>query len=289
MMFSNAHNHSTFSDGVYTPEQLVRIAKDNGYRAIVLTDHDTVQGTGFMEAAARKEGLLTLLGCEFTTVEYGVGFHLLGFDFNPNEPEIKRILERGAIKQRRRTELLLKCAQEKGRLAEITWQEVCGAYPHNDYLCNNHIFNVLVRKGVMKPEDYFSFFDPDFKWNPETEARIMAELQMYEPSTRDVIQAILTAGGVPVLAHPHNQINYIPDLIEAGLMGVEANHPDLTDREIAQLHALAEAQGLYRTGGTDHSGILGGYEGLNPEFCCELERNSQSEKDFMDLYERKLG
>ena len=117
----------------------------------------------------------------------------------------------------------------------------------------------------------------------------MAEIQMYEPSTKDVIAAIRKAGGVPVLAHPHNQLQYIPDLIEAGLMGVEANHPSLTDEEIRQLHILADEKGLYKTGGTDHSGILGGYDELNPELACELDRNNHGEQDFMNLYERKLG
>lgn len=289
MLFANSHNHSTFSDGVYTPEEIVNMAKALGYRAVVLTDHDTVQGTYFMQKAARKAGLLTLLGCEFTTVEYGEGFHLLGFDFNPDEPEIRKLLNHGATKHRRRAELLLKWAQEKGRCLGITWQEVCEEYPYNDFLANNHIFNVLVKKGILKQEEYFRFFDPDFKWSPESEERIMAEIQMYEPSTKDVIAAIRKAGGVPVLAHPHDQLQYIPDLIEAGLMGVEANHPSLTDEEIRQLHILAEEKGLYKTGGTDHSGILGGYDELNPELACELDRNNHGEQDFMNLYERKLG
>lgn len=289
MLFSNSHNHSTFSDGIFSPEELAVMAKELGYKAIVLTDHDTVQGTFFMQKAARKAGLLTLLGCEFTTVEYGEGFHLLGFDFNPDEPAIRGFLDRGAKKHRLRTELLLKWAQEKGRLTEITWQEVCDAYPYNDFLGNNHVFNVLVNKGLMKQEDYFSFFDPDFKWNPITEERVMAEIQMYEPSTTEVIAAIRKAGGVPVLAHPHNQIKYIPDLVEAGLMGVEANHPNLTDEEIRALHLLADEKGLYRTGGTDHHGVLGGYADRNPELACELERNDHSQMDFMTLYERKLG
>ncbi len=113
-MFANMHNHSTFSDGIYTPEEIVKMANDLGYKAIVLTDHDTVQGTYFMQKAARKEDLLTLLGCEFSTVEYGVGFHLLGFDFNPDEPGIRKLLGRGAGNQKNRTELLLQWAQEKG-------------------------------------------------------------------------------------------------------------------------------------------------------------------------------
>lgn len=288
-MFANMHNHSCFSDGVYAPEQLAVMAKRQGYDAFVLTDHDTVQGTYFMQKAARQQGLLTMLGCEFTTTEYGEGFHLLGFDFNPDEPGIRQILQHGAAKELRRTELLLIWAQEKGRCLEVTWQEVRDAYPYNDYLCNNHIFNVLVAKGARREEDYFEFFDPDFKWNPVTQAKIEEYIHMPQPSTKTVIKAIRDAGGVPVIAHPHQQLRFIPDLIDAGLLGVEANHPMLTDEEVTQLHSLADARGLYKTGGTDHSGILGGYDATNPELRCELPRNSASEDDFMKLYRRELG
>lgn len=68
MLFANCHNHSTFSDGVYTPEQLVELAVKIGHRAIILTDHDTVRGNYFLQKAARKAGLLSLAGCEFTTI-----------------------------------------------------------------------------------------------------------------------------------------------------------------------------------------------------------------------------
>lgn len=288
-MFANMHNHSTFSDGVYTPEQLAKMAKENGYGAFVLTDHDTVQGTYFMQKVARKEGLLTLLGCEFTTVEFACGIHLLGFDFNPDTPKIRAFLQAGANKERRRTQLLLKWAQEKGRCTEVTWQEVTEAYPYNDYLCNNHIFNVLLEKGARTEEEYFEFFDPDFKWNPITEEKICQHIQLPRHSTKDVIRAIREAGGVPVIAHPHEQLHLIPELVEAGLMGIECNHPELSDEEVETAHRMAEEYHLYKTGGTDHSGILGGYDKTNPELCCELPRNSVSKEDFMALYERRLG
>lgn len=289
MHFANTHTHSTFSDGPYTPEELAKLAKKLGYRAIVLTDHDTVQGTYFMQKAARKEGLLSILGCEFTTVEFGQGFHLLGYDFNPEEPTIKKFLERGAGKQRCWAQTLLRWAHEKGRWLEVSWEEVCEAYPYNDYLGNNHIFNVLVKKGVLKHEDYFDFFNPDFCWTEELAAKFEAETNLKEPSTIDVIHAIRQAGGVPVLAHPINQVQYVPALIEAGLMGVESYYRDLTDEEIRQLNVLADESGLYKTGGMDHYGVLGGYEDLFPDYECELNRNTQHEQDFMNLYLRKLG
>ena len=288
-MFGNMHNHSTFSDGIYTPEQLAVMARERGYGAFVLADHDTVQGTYFMQKAARQNGLLTFLGCEFTTVEFDHGIHLLGYDFNPDEPGIRAVLNRGAAKERRRTELLLKWAQEKGRCLEVTWQEVCAAYPYNDYLCNNHIFNVLVAKGALKEDQYFEFFDPDFKWNPVTDERIAQMIQMFAPSTIEVIRAIRNAGGVPVIAHPIGQLHLIPELVKAGLMGIECDHPDLPAEESERAHKLAEEYGLYKTGGTDHSGILGGYEHLNPKLRCEDGIYAASKEDFMQLYERKLG
>ena len=78
MLFASCHNHSTFSDGVYTPERLVALAKGLGHGGIILTDHDTVRGTYFLQKEARKQGLLSLLGCEFSTLHKGVGVHLLG-------------------------------------------------------------------------------------------------------------------------------------------------------------------------------------------------------------------
>ena len=288
-MFANMHNHSTFSDGVYTPEQLAKMAKETGHMAFVLADHDTVQGTYFMQKAARKEGLLTMLGCEFTTVEFGTGFHLLGYDFNPDEPGIREILHRGATKELRRTELLLQWAHEKGHCLEVTWQEVRDAYPYNDYLCNNHIFNVLVAKGALREDQYFEFFDPDFKWHPVTNQRIEEIIGMHAPSTIEVIAAIRNAGGVPVVAHPHNQLQHIPELVEAGLMGIECNHPGLNAEEKTLAHRLADRYNLYRTGGTDHSSVLGGYEHLNPNHKCGFESNTASEEDFMTLYRRVLG
>ena len=54
MLFANCHNHSTFSDGAYPPEKIAELAKEAGHKAIVLTDHDTVRGTYFMQKAARK-------------------------------------------------------------------------------------------------------------------------------------------------------------------------------------------------------------------------------------------
>ncbi len=291
MIFANTHNHSTFSDGVYTPEKLIELGKREGYGAVILSDHDTVQGYYFMQKAARKAGILTILGCEFTTEGLGCEseFHLLGYDFNPDEPEMRELLDYGAKRYREKTRLQLEWAQEKGRLTDIIWEDVLNEFPYNDFICNNHIFRTLVNKGCLNEEDYLSFFEDNFRWwlQPEEKQRQLAK--MPAPRIEDVVKIILKAGGVPVLAHPHNQGKYIPELIKLGLMGIEVRHDMLTKNETERLIKIADENKLYKTGGTDHNGVLGGYLDFGEQYKVDPMEAGTEEADFMRLYKRELG
>ena len=64
--YANLHLHSTHSDGKYTPEQLVLLAKEEGYGAIAVTDHDTVTANEEIAFYAKKHGLESIFGCEFS-------------------------------------------------------------------------------------------------------------------------------------------------------------------------------------------------------------------------------
>ena len=104
----------------------------------------------------------------------------------------------------------------------------------------------------------------------------------------EAIRIILKAGGVPVLAHPHEQQSYIDELLRAGLMGIEVNHPMLTEEERAVFIKIADEKKLYKTCGTDHSGVLGGYLQFGNHECDPLTCG-MDEEDFMKLYRRELG
>lgn len=290
MIYANTHNHSTFSDGVYTPEELVALAKKEGYGAVVLTDHDTVRGYYFMQKAARKHGLLTLLGCEFSTEGFGgENFHLVGFDFNTEAPEMKKLLKYCAERELKRTKVLLDWAMEKGHVKGITWQEVIDENPYNDYLCNNHIFNLLVKKHILKEEDYESFFIPDFKYNPEVDREIESIIHMKHPDIEHVIKTILAADGVPVLAHGANQEKYTDDLLKMGIKGVEVKHV-LLDKEASRFYTeFATEHNLYMLGGTDHHGVLGGFLDVSDKYKVDPYEAGIDKEHFMQLYTRALG
>lgn len=290
MLFANCHNHSTFSDGVYTPEQLVDLAVKLGHKALILTDHDTVKGNYFLQKAARKAGLLSLAGCEFTTLGLGTDFHLVGIDFNPENKEMRELLERASRKLTSRTEILFQWGLENGTLREgLTWQEVLDMFPDNDVFCNNHVFDALVARGIYVIEEYNDFFRENFGYYPEREKIIAQMIGLTNPDIADVVKIIRNAGGVPVVAHPHKKEKYVEALIEMGVMGFETIHPDLNVEEREYYDRLCEERNLYKLGGTDHHSVLGGYADRIPSHNVSPERGYVTEENFMKLYRRELG
>lgn len=272
IFWANCHNHSTFSDGVYTPERLAELAVEVGHKAIILTDHDTVRGTYFLQKAARKAGLLSLLGCEFSTMGWGTDFHLLGIDFNSENKAMKKLLERASQKQTSRSKMHYEWGVESGTIRSgISWQEILDYFPYHDYFCNNQVFTVLLDKGIYKHEEYEEITG------------------YYTPDVEEVVKTILEAGGVPVIAHPHEKELYVKDLIKMGVKGFETIHPDLTKEEQTYYDELCSEYKLYKLGGTDHSSVLGGYSDCMPKHKLGPESGYVTEENFMQIYRRELG
>ncbi len=291
-IFASCHNHSTFSDADYTPEKLVELAAGLGHGGIILTDHDTVSGTYFVNKRARELGLKSILGCEFSTYYNGSGIHLLGFDFNPDNKRIKEILSYCSGIQTNRTEVLFKWGLESGALRDgLTWQDVLDDNPYNTYICNNQVFRSFLKRGIYQHEEYEEFFQKNFRWGVHDEAKI-AEItgKTYKEIHTDmVVKAILDAGGVPIVAHPCGCRGYVKEFLNMGVKGFETRHPDLTDDDCDFFAAACEELNLYQMGGSDHSGILGGNLDFGEEYICPDYKSGITEENFMKIYERKLG
>lgn len=298
-IFASCHNHSNYSDAEYTPEKLAEIAKSLGHGGIILTDHDTVSGTYFMNKAARKLGMKSILGCEFSTYFEGRGVHLCGFDFNPENANMRDLLAYGSSVQTSRSELMFKWGLERGTLREgLTWQDVRDDFPYNDYICNNQVFVSYVKRGIYKPEEYEVFMKTNFSGKLGLEEKIEETTgRTYKNiRTEDVIKIIRDAGGVPVVAHPTGLRNVAEKLVDLGVMGFETRHavfrPD--KREDAEelykfFETLCEEKNLYKMGGSDHEGDLGGLLEFGDAYYCPDYLTGVTEENFMKLYERRLG
>ena len=89
MKYANLHLHSTYSDAGFTPEQLVRLGKSLGYRALALTDHETDGGVKAFMACAKEEGLDALAGIEFYGDLGRDDLHIVALDYDMDNPALR--------------------------------------------------------------------------------------------------------------------------------------------------------------------------------------------------------
>lgn len=254
-VYANLHSHTTHSDGVFTPEELVKVAHDEGYRAIACTDHDTFTGNAETRVAAEKYGLECIYGTEFSTEcpELGCGFHITAFHFDPEEPRMKEYLWQLSEKESDQTKVLFERGLSLGLIKDITWDEVLEYNKGITWLCNEQVFRAMKAKGLIDDLGYPKFFD-------EVYGPHRSEVPEKYPfrHVKEVIEIIHGAGGIACVAHPHRQLHCIPTLVEWGLDGIEVWHSMLDIKERREALELAKKYDLYVSGGADHEGLCGG-------------------------------
>ena len=260
MKYANLHLHSIYSDGVYTPRELCERAKAMGYGAVALTDHETAAGYAALAEATSELGLEHILGAEFTANGFGECFHIVALDFDPTEKAIAEhieILRRNAYNK---TKAKFEALRGSDFLRGLTWREVEEDAPAGAWFCNEQIFASLAKRKEFRQERFWDYF---FKYKA---MRVTFEEIEADCSVERIISLIRSAGGIAVLAHPHDQLRFLPELCGLGLSGVECDHPELTENEKKQARTLAKELGLYISGGTDHFGRLGDYPDVRGDF-----------------------
>ena len=254
--YANLHLHSTHSDGVYSPAELARIAFDEGYRAIALTDHDTVTGNPEAKAECERLGMGFIFGAEFSVAKPDP-FHIVGFDFDPEYPPMAEYLRMMGERETHQTREIFYMALESGGISGITWDEVLEYNEGVAWLCNNHVFRAMKAKGLLREEDYMDFFQRNYR----KQRSMIPPLYPFK-TTAGILELIRKAGGISVLAHPAPPWGKTEDIIrlaELGLDGVEVRHPHVPAEEQPKIREIAAKFGLYVSGGSDHSGLCGGY------------------------------
>ena len=159
-LYANLHTHSTHSDGVYDPAELVSIAKKEGYKAFAVTDHDTITACEPVRLECEKQGLEWMFGAEFSSPypALGTSFHILGFHFDPDYLPMKHYLEERSYCETYQTKVLFERGIREGLLTDIAWEEVLEYNKGITWLCNEHVFRTLKAKGLRKDTDYPEFF-----------------------------------------------------------------------------------------------------------------------------------
>jgi predicted metal-dependent phosphoesterase TrpH len=242
------HTHSTASDGVYTPADLLQRAHDIGLRVLALTDHDTTNGLDEASNAALHLGIDFIPGIEINTDVGTDEVHVLGYYLEYQRPEFQRVLQILRDARVRRGQRMVELLNEQG--VAISWEHVREIAQGS--VGRPHVAKVLQEAGYVQsiPEAFDKYIG---KGCP-------AYVPRYKLAPVDAIHLIQSAKGLPVMAHPiglpglDELRKWLPGLVEAGLVGLETYYGPYTEEEELQLRALADQYHLIPTGGTDFHG-----------------------------------
>jgi predicted metal-dependent phosphoesterase TrpH len=248
-MFADLHLHTRFSDGTYSPEELVAHANRHGLVALSLTDHDTVEGCAQAALASQAVGIEFITGTELTAEQDGDELHILGYFINTQNPRLLVEIARfQAGRQNRIREMVSRLNLMKVPLeAEAVFTLANCRAPGRP-----HVARALVQAGLCASLD--EAFERFLKKNRP------AWVPKAKMSAGDSIDLIHQAGGVAVLAHPglNRSDEVIPGLAEAGLDGIECFHTKHSTNTSQHYLEIAERFHLLITGGSDCHGMTKG-------------------------------
>lgn len=246
MMFADLHLHTRFSDGTYTPDELVFHAREHGLAAIALTDHDTVEGCGPAALACERVGIEFIPGSELTAEVDGNELHLIGYMMDATDP---RLLVEMARFQNVRQDRIREMVARLNKLGIPLNADEVLALANCRAPGRPHVGRALVQAGYCATLD--EAFERFLKKNRP------AWVPKFKMSAKDAIDLIHTAGGVAVMAHPGLSRNdaVIPELVADGLDGVECYHSKHSPSACEYYVEVAQHHGLLITGGSDCHGL----------------------------------
>ncbi len=282
--YADLHTHTTASDGLLKPSELVKAAKQKGLGAVAITDHDTVSGVAEALKAGAELGIEIVPGIEISTqAADNSEIHILGYYCDLNNREFLERLEKQRVLRDSRNDLIINKLQalgmdisidevikeanarriiqgtsadaKLGQTAEKAREQVVG---------RPHIAAVLLAKG------YVSSIGEAF--DRYLAAGASAYVSVKRVSPEEAIDWIAAAGGVSIVAHPG--LYHKPELVEQlvsqhGVNGIEVFHSDHTEEDQVFYGEMAARYEVLVTGGSDYHGERGG-KSFHGELGCSV-------------------
>lgn len=192
MTIYDLHCHSTASDGVLTPRDLVLRAKEKGVDVLAVTDHDELSGQAEAGEAAVEVGLQLIHGVEISVSWSNVTLHVVGLNVDPLDPVLLHGLARNRGGRTERARLI---GEELARIGIPGAYEGASALADNkELISRTHFARFLIERGTAKSmKSVFKRYL--VKGKPGYVSHQWASLE-------DALTWIHAAGGVAVLAHP---------------------------------------------------------------------------------------
>ena len=283
-MKTDLHIHTYYSDGVFSPEKIVDTAIDVGLQVIALTDHDNILSYGVAKDYLKKQGIEDKLeiiqGVEINTLYKNYEVHILGYFMDTSNSDFQNLLkvqQQARVKQTK--EIIALLAKKEG--IKIKYEDIVKQVAPGGSIGRPHIAKAITNAGgTANVMDAYAKYIHD-------------DSPVYVPrktvSPHDAVEIIYDAGGIPVIAHPHDidiAESLIKELMSYGLRGIEAYHRKHSPACVEYFSSMAEELGLIVTGGSDFHApnIMNGQIILGKNFVPEwIYDKLIQEKKLMDL------
>lgn len=249
MKFADLHLHTHFSDGTYSPEEVTGQAQRHGLATIALTDHDTVEGCVRAALACKSAGIGFIAGTELTAEQDGNELHILGYFLDIGNPKLLTEIARfQTVRQNRIREMVARL----NRVSVPLQADAVFALANCRSPGRPHVARALVNAGLCANLD--EAFERFLKKNRP------AWVPKMKMSAQHAIELVHQAGGLAVMAHPglNRTDEVIPEMVEAGLDGIECFHTKHSPATAEHYLALARRFKLLVTGGSDCHGMSKG-------------------------------
>ena len=248
--FCDLHTHSVYSDGTYTPAQLLEEAQQRGLSAIALTDHNTVAGLPDFLAAAEHYAVEAVPGVEFSTDYNGVELHILALYLKPEYfSQVMELMQQYHQRKDQSNIDLVHALNKAG--FDISYEKIKSATPEGQ-VNRALIAAELLHKGYVESiQDAFKKL-----LNPKCGYYVPP----LRPTPQQILGTIRDLGAVSVLAHPYlnlkqDQLNqFLQQAVTWGLQGMEVLYSTYDELTTAAALETADAFSLLHSGGSDFHG-----------------------------------
>jgi predicted metal-dependent phosphoesterase TrpH len=249
--YCDLHTHSTYSDGTYSPAEIISEAEKLGLSAVALTDHNTVAGIPDFMAAARGSSVEAIPGVE-VSCQYGdIELHLVGLFLPPENLDIVTVyLESLNRKKEESNRQMIQRLNQAGYA--LDYDEIRQSHPDGTV-------NRAVIASSMLEKGYVSSVEEAFQ------GLLSQKAGFYVPPQRlsfaNAIALIRYVEAVPVLAHPFLNLKTkeklrtcLVEAVPNGLMGMETLYSSYSPETQAAAQRIAREFGLLESGGSDFHG-----------------------------------
>jgi predicted metal-dependent phosphoesterase TrpH len=243
--FVDLHVHTNASDSTFTPAQLIEIAKEKGFSALGITDHDNVSSLTIASELGKTAGIEIVPGVELSAEKEAEEVHILGYYILWKEDWfIEKLAMISQVREKRAGEIVRKLNSIGIELDFETIKEIAG----EGSIGRLHIARALVKAGYVRDiQQAFQLYIGDNK---------PAYVKKFPLTPGEAIDMIRGVKGLSCLAHPGllKNTDLISHVIDAGIDAIEVFYPEHSDTQTRDFLELAHKNRLLVTGGSDCHG-----------------------------------